>query len=512
MMIKFKKKRIWFLLIVLAMVLALPVGSLASGDFPFLTPQDPFITLDAGVPAGSSVKAIISSGETVNGFTFQGLPDGIGLAPGSDGGTVDVFVVHEETTVPFFGTADFQDASISRLTLDTNSAAVLDASVPLGPENGYLRFCSAFMAGPAEGFETYTFFANEETDDIVDVPAGAPYGPDPALDGQRQGGYTVALNTESGEFTQIPGMGRLNHENTVAVPGGWNQFALLTTDDTFDAPSSQLYLYLANHESHIWQDKGSLWAFRVTRTDEGPITPTDPFNGANDYLDLQPGDEWQGEFIRVPKQIARGETALEPQEALEQWSNEHNVFQFIRLEDLAYDKNSPRVVYAADTGRTRIVPDPDTGRMMRGQSGTVGSADNGRIFKFVFNEKNPRKVDSFSVFADGDAESSSVFVPFTNPDNMDTSANSLMVQEDTRDAKIWWYDFDSSSWSVVATVNDPPGGESSGIVDASAWFGPGAWILDVQGHGVFVETEVQPDGTLAKLESGQLLLMVIPGS
>jgi hypothetical protein len=509
-MTKLKKYRVWFLLAVLTIVLALPVGSLANGEFPFLTPQDPFITLDPGVPGGSSVTAIISSGETVNGFTFQGLPDGIGLAPGPSGDTVDVFVVHEETTVPFFGTADFQDASISKLTLDTNSAAVLAASVPLGPENGYLRFCSASMAGPAQGFSRYTFFTGEESNDIVDVPAGAPYGPDPALTPQRQAGYAVILDAESGDFTQVAGMGRLNHENTIAVPGGWNQFALLTTDDTFSGPSAQLYLYLANQESHVWQDKGSLWAFRVTRTDSGPVDPTDAFNDANDYLDLQPGDDWQGEFIRVPKEIARGETGEAPQQALEDWSNDNNVFQFIRLEDLAYDKNNPRVVYVADTGRSRVVPDPETGRMQRGPGGTVGQADNGSIFKFVFNEKNPRKVDSFSVLAQGDASDGDLYTPFVNPDNMDTSLNSLMVQEDHNDAKIWRYDLASGTWSVVATVNDPDG-ESSGIVDASEWFGEGSWILDVQGHGVNVDEEIV-DGVRLKLESGQLLLMVIPGS
>ena len=120
----------------------------------------------------------------------------------------------------------------------------------------------------------------------------------------------------------------------------------------------------------------------------------------------------------------------------------------------------------ADTGATRVVPDPATGRMMRGPSGTAGLADNGRIFKFVFNEKNPRKVDSFSVFADGDAPASSLYIPFTSPDNVDTSANSLMFQEDTDNAKIWRYDLGSRSWNVVATVDDPEG-ESSGIVDAS---------------------------------------------
>jgi hypothetical protein len=483
----------------------------------FLTSEPPFITLDPGVPAGSSVLAIISSGESLNGFTFQGLPDGIGLAPGDDSNTVEVFVSHEETTVPFFGSADFQDSSVSRLTLNTTGGvgvlgAVTDASVPLPADAGFLRFCSAFMAGPAEGYSFYTFFTGEETNDIVPVVAGAPYGPDPALAQERQGGYAVALDVHTGNFTQIAGLGRYNHENTITVPGGWNGFTLLSTDDTFSAPSSQLYMYRANHEAHIWQDKGSLWAFQVTGTDEGKVDQDDPFNDANDYLDLQPGDDWQGKFIRVPKKIARGLTDVAPQQALEDWSNENNVFQFIRLEDLAYDRNTPRIVYAADTGRTRIVPDPATGRMKRGPGGTTGLADNGRIFKFVFNRKNPRKVDSFSVFADGDVPPESpVFVAMTNPDNMDTSFNSLMVQEDADNAKIWQYDFVMEDWSVVATVNDPDG-ESSGIVDASEWFGDGAWILDVQGHGNNAVEEVDGGGILRKLVSGQLLLMNIPGT
>ena len=213
----------------------------------------------------------------------------------------------------------------------------------------------------------------------------------------------------------------------------------------------------------------------------------------------------------MPKDIARGLTGVAPQTALEHWSNENNVFQFIRLEDIDYDRNNPRVVYVADTGAPRVVPDPATGRMMRGPGGTVGLADNGRIFKFVVNEKNPRKVDSFSVFADADAPGADEYVPFTSPDNIGTSANSLMVQEDTDEAAVWWYNFNNDTWSVVATVNDPDG-ESSGIVDASAWFGPGAWILDVQGHGRNVDEEVQPSGVLFKRESGQLMLMVIPGS
>jgi hypothetical protein len=500
-----------FRLLSLVLLAALMLPSLVSAAGPgFQTPEAPYITLDADLPAGSSVTAIISTGESVDGVLFEGIPDGLGLAPGPMEGTVNVYVNHEQSTVPFFNTADMQDASVTKWTLDVATATVLAGAESISADNGFLRFCSAFMAGPAEGFSTYTFFTGEETNDIVPVPAGAPYGPDPALSPQRQGGYAVVLNTETGAFTQVAGMGRHNHENTVVVPGGWNQIAMLSGDDTFSAPSSQLYLYLANHESHIFEDKGSLWAFRVTRTGNGPVDATDPFNGANDYLDIQPGDDWQGEFIRVPKDIARGLTDLAPQAALEQWSNENNVFQFIRLEDIAYDRTNPREVYVADTGSTRIISDPATGRMRRGPSGTVGFADHGRIFKFVMNANNPRKVDSFSVFADGDAPGTPEFVAFTSPDNVETSASSLMVQEDTDEASIWRYDFATGSWSVVATVNDPDG-ESSGIVNASAWFGPGAWLLDVQGHGLYVDQEIR-DGVLYKRESGQLMLMIIPGS
>jgi hypothetical protein len=511
-MLSFFQKKYWFILAGLVLILAIPAVSIAGDGF--LTSEAPLITLDPGVPAGSVVKAIISSGEVVDGVLFEGLPDGIGIAPGPGPNTIDVYVAHEQTTIPFFGEADFQDASVSKLTLSTmsgeNMGAVLDASVAISPNDGYLRFCSAFMAGSAEGFSTPTFFANEEANDIVDVPAGAPYGPDPALDGRRQAGYVVALNTVTGDSTPIPGMGRLNHENSIVVPGGWPHFAMLTTDDTFSGPSAQLYLYLANHESHIMEDKGSLWALQVTGTQDGPVDPRDPFNGANDYLDLAVGDDFQGMFIRVPKPIALGQTDEPPQIALENWSNENNIFQFIRLEDLAYDKNDPRVVYIADTGRTRVIPDPSTGRLVRGPGGTEGFADNGRIFKLVFNENNPRKVDSLTVLAQGDDPAGGAFVAFVNPDNMGTSARSLMVQEDADDAKIWHHDLASGTWNVIATVNDPDG-ESSGIVDASQWFGAGWWMLDVQGHGENVAEELI-DGILLKRESGQLLLMKIPGS
>ena len=59
----------------LAALASMSAPLLAAG---FLTSEDPFITLDPGVLAGSTVLVIIGSGATLGEFTFQGLPDGIG--------------------------------------------------------------------------------------------------------------------------------------------------------------------------------------------------------------------------------------------------------------------------------------------------------------------------------------------------------------------------------------------------------------------------------------------------
>jgi hypothetical protein len=101
------------------------------------------------------------------------------------------------------------------------------------------------------------------------------------------------------------------------------------------------------------------------------------------------------------------------------------------------------------------------------------------------------------------------------PDNVDTSKGSLMVQEDTSqlpNSRIWRYDFATQTWSVVASVNDPAW-ESSGVLDVSSQFGPGTWLVDVQAHNVFVEQDTTTiPGITIKREGGQLLLLRIPGS
>jgi hypothetical protein len=487
------------------------------------------------------VKAIISSGDVLGGFTFEGIPDGIGVI--DNGSTAEVFVTHEQSRVPFpvqtatvTGLRDFVDSSISRLTVN-GGGKVYSAEVALPSAEGLIRFCSAFMAGPAEGFDDYVFFANEESDDDLAVPASPPasglYGPDPffAPANTREAGYAVALDVASGTYDVIPGMGRMNHENTVIVPAWENTTVALTGDDTFNAPSSQLYLYRAATPEALVADGGGLFAFRVTGTQGVPLAdPTDAFNGANDYGDIVVGNDWQGEFIPVPDAIADGTDpgvpAVAPQAALERWSNQNNVFQFIRVEDIAYDKNDPNVVYFADTGERRARPDADPsdldpldGRLDRAPSSFNGPYPNGRIFRIELDPDDPLEVVSFSILLNNDPGGLGNAAVMHQPDNIDTSANSLMVQEDSAQApfpRIWRYDFATQTWSVVASVNDQDW-ESSGIVNASDAFGPGAWLVTVQAHDIFVAQSaplpVPPGGTtIDKREGGQLLLIRLPGT
>ena len=50
--------------------------------------------------AGASYEPIISVGDTVGDYMFESIPDGISLATNGKG-TVDLYVNHETSTVPF---------------------------------------------------------------------------------------------------------------------------------------------------------------------------------------------------------------------------------------------------------------------------------------------------------------------------------------------------------------------------------------------------------------------------
>jgi hypothetical protein len=117
-----------------------------------------------------------------------------------------------------------------------------------------------------------------------------------------------------------------------------------------------------------------------------------------------------------------------------------------------------------------------------------------------------------------------------NPDNVAVGHDTIMVQEDASSNPtlndIWAYSLGSDTWTKLATVVDSEA-ETSGVVDMSAWIGPGWWAFDVQRHGVhdswypddttyFTWTggPTPPGGNQYRVhrEEGQLLLLYVPGS
>jgi hypothetical protein len=581
----------------LAAATAAVVASAASGGpsaAGYNTSQAPMVTLLAGAPASSSADGIISVGDTMpGGYTFESIPDGVAVYPRGNG-RADVFVNHETSTVPFpfnspwaGGEAnqnDFTNSELSQLIFNQQSNGITHASMAIKSLENYQRFCSNFLATAVEGFDRDIVFTNEEAQDWVYRSGTAWPGPSfitPATAGAEEAGVVVAYDVKNGKRKPIYGMGRHNHENSVAVPG-FDDLVVLSGDDTFQtssAPSSQLYMYKAEDTDELWNDQGTLYGFVADGTD-------------NDYFDLQVGETIRGNFLPVPDHIAKGKDPVDgheltqavdfpaypapngapsvppdgPQWVLDQWGDKVNtpslpndVFDFIRLEDIAYDKRAERsnVVYIADSGRaTTGAADPFT------------KSTNGRIYKMVLDpddEGNPNEA-SISILVQGDEKATGVTsaVEIHQPDNLETTANgNLLVTEDPSTANQYNLPRDDANktparlWKVPLAAVDPDASkvpllevnqaldengnaalgaidqdlaaaarlgawESSGIADASAAFGAGAFFLTIQAHSYWVAKAPGPDALpvggppngqdyVFKKEGGQLVLLTLPG-
>ena len=541
----------------------------------FKTSQGAMLT---AVKPGTTVEPIITVGETLpGGYRFESIPDGIALRERNND-RAEVFVNHETSTVPFPFTFpgapteanqnDFDNAQLSRLFL-TEAGRVVRGSYAIESAAGYQRFCSNYLATEREGFDRPLLFTNEEAIDWVNRSGKAwpaTIG-DPAA---RQAGVVVAYDPRTGRHRPIWGMGRHNHENSVAVPD-FKKLVVLSGDDPFvsNPAQSQLYSYVAGSRRDVWNDKGDLYAF----------VADDP--AVNDYYDFPVGSTMSvsGRFVKVPKDVATGRkpdgTDLlaadkgyppppsdgtwqrdpfvpqpgpgvdGPQWVLEHWGDLNNVFQFVRLEDIAYDKRR---------GMSNVVYLIDSGRGATSAGGNTFTSTNGRVWKLVLDRRDPTRVESLSILIEGDDAPVKTLAEIHQPDNIESTRTSLLVQEDpgsaqqfpfgstdpaTTTARIWRYDLTSGQTEVVARVDQSadegptdvdgtpgvfaPGNlgawESSGIVDASEVFGRGAFLVNIQAHTLWVdkalgEDNFPPAGAdfTFKREGGQLVVLRIPGA
>lgn len=443
---------------------------------------------------GVVVDKILSTGDVVPqgqtpAYQMSGIPDGLGAysnkkhdehgrhhGRGNLASTYTVLMNHELGTT-FPGQPPGVNTRISKLTIDRATNSVLSAKYVFTGHEGFERFCSATLE-IIHG--TPWYFTGEEAID------GIPPAPRAGHDGS-----SIAMNARTGQWWETAHFGHLQHENI--VPTKLSKWFFLTTDDDFrPGQDAYLYAYIAkSFKAAITGDpsKGSLY---VWVADDG-IQSTD----------IHKGETLTGRFVP----ISQAENANSV--TLKQAAVARGAFKFDRLEDAALYRPKKGRYYFADTGKA-----PRTIR--------------GRIYQFDVNPGHPTRA-SLKVILDGDA-GDDIF----NPDNIDTSMRSIVIQEDRESPfrgpvppippagdndgynRVLVYDIAAETLLPVARVATPatlrPGTwESSGVINAFRILGPGWWLTDVQAH---VTTAPQPGPTLvlnsSSGEDGQLQAVYIP--
>jgi len=449
----------------------------------------------------TSLLTVNDAGSADNRYELVGIPDGIGTRVRSDGQLV-VRVNHELTLDAGITRRHGQEgAFVSEYLLDPATGQVVrgrDAINPriryydyqtgsYGPTPGapagamsghtlqFQRFCSASMTAPGQFFNAETgrgtqaqfYFANEEI------------GPE---------GRAFAV-TVSGEAVQLPRLGLISWENTLAAPTTGDTTVVMGNDDA-NPGTVTAYVGRKNSNGSDALSRAGLMNGRNLAIKLSKVTTDADYRATYDIGDVVPFSlqdiEWrQSGAAQEAEGLAEG------------------AMQFNRVEDGAFDPNNPNDYYFLTT---------------EGGEGS-GEGGGGGLWRLSFNDvNNPRMGGALTLLLDGTEP-----ITLNKPDNMtiDTHGN-LLIQEDPGGvealARILAYRMTDGALGTVAQF-DPAqfmtGGanfltideESSGIVDAEAILGaPGAFLFDAQVHTAAGLPPGTGEDTVEEyVENGQLL-------
>lgn len=429
------------------------------------------------IPLATSGDAMPGSGERL-----VGIPDGIGSF--GNGRYMSSFLNHEISGA----------ARVSKFTIDTKKGTVVDHFYPIDGSEGYSRLCSASWNDADDGFPGGAFFTGEETGDGIQL----------ALDRQ-------------GRVTELPHIGYYAHEQQIAVPGFRTDVVVVNFDDdgtsggelSQEDAHAEFYMYAARNANGVLRGTGQLYVFAS--------------DDAAHVGELSVGQTITGHWMPVPEEVAlqrwplatSSDGNLRP--PLDFWVDDpaHKSFDFTRLEDGFHDKVSAAqgglpAVYIYDTG------DATLGNPTDGYWDKWGS-----IYRMEWQDAgDPAGATTLTLLARSDGPSAG----WASPDNGDMNADGVIaLQEDpaagpwTRDeVAVWAFQrapdgslMDPAGTPVIQTNGSSCASagscwETSGIEDVSRWFGPNAWIFDVQSK------DPRPDCPEC-VTDGQLLLVKIGG-
>ena len=449
-----------------------------------------------------------------NGYRMVGIPDGLGLIPGTDRFTL---LMNHELAGAAIGTTrkhGSKGAFVSKWTIERSTLKVLSGEdLITAPEKVYTwdatakkyvagttafnRFCSADLPDTAaflngtKGTSSRLFMNGEETD------SGRAWA-------------HIATGTNAGESWELPRMGRSPFENLVASPFSKDKTIVIGLDDgsANTAPVAtnfpcQLFIYIGtkqetgNDIERAGLTNGKLYSLRLPRTG-GFVTEESNEFGLGDAAS---GYVASARFEIVELGTA-GDVSGMAQVDIEKDAIAKNVLRMQRIEDGAWD---PRV---ANKNNFYFVT-------------TASITTNSRLWSLKFDDLDaPERGGTLTALLKG-TEGHRML------DNMCIDAQTrILLQEDpgltNRLAKVWLYGIDSKAFLEVAYHNpvlfDPDlssftiGGksyfltsdeESSGIIDASSVLGDGWFLAVVQAHRNIAATEPE------LVEEGQLLALYV---
>lgn len=483
---------------------------------------------------GWQAQSLITIGESFNGYTPVGIPDGMG-AYALDADTVRVLVVHElgrsagydytlangtplkGARMSFFDvkktTRQLEAAGLAYGTVyDRGGNEVISAAQVNeygNAINGFSRFCSAQLVKAGQyGFTDTVFLTGEET--------GVPDHP--------HGGTFWALDVATNSLWAVPALGRGAWENAAAFDSGSpDHVALLLGDDEEQAP---LYLYIGQKNAAgdgSFLDRnglkvGQLYAWVASNGDTTP----EQFNAGNGL-----GLSRSGSFIPV--------SVIEPSMAgmpgydgagylndntLRGSAQSQGAFRFSRPEDLHTNPANASQLVLASTGRGSVFPSDNWGDLLVIDMDLSNLTQPKATVRILHDadalpvaDQGVRSPDNLCWAADG-----FIYVQ----EDKSTSPGSLFGQATGIEASIWKVNPVSGEFSRIAEVdrtavpagqsdpvpNDVGNWETSGVIDVSALFGvaPRETLLlcNVQAHSL---TGGTIGGSASLVQGGQLLFL-----
>lgn len=491
-------------------------------------------------------------------FAFCGIPDAMGIYKDRVSGQNVLFVSHELTDAnlsrPFRGLTRYKGAWVSRFVLSDDggivSGSVAHQNLFLGntfqanrpPQEGdataFTRFCSGSFAGPDHGMDRPLFFANEES-------SSGMY--------DARGPQSVVI--ADGEMHTLPDLGRVVRETTIVQPRRDALTVIVSTEDGPVAPNTAC--------SYIYMYVGAKQRRATSALDKNGLTGGKVYVLAGATAQHNEGTFTSGSLPIKWVEIPNAATLTAGQ--LSTTADSLGAFGFIRVEDAEYDPVQPtRGMFFSTTGGSG--PNP-LGRLYEVIFNPTNPTANGTL-NVIYNSSNvvtpggtyngtvgtltgPSPTGTLGTYTGGGAVGTGTDFP-VSIDNIAVSKDFIVICEDRNapaDAVFAFYGRNGGVWTLdrnnnyaaklqstfnyayteardqgvaptYSTHNSAGLWETSGVINTESIFGPGTFLINVQGHLQTNPAAMRsnaPDGAggvltkaqavSAYVEDGQVLLM-----